>query len=292
MLLSEYIVLISKSLVFFLPYLGTLLRQRVTAAIHNWTWHSTPSTKNVVVIGGSFAGVELVNRLSHTLPTGYRVVLIEKNSHLNYLFNFPRYSVMRGHERAAFIPYDGLAVDAPKGIFERIQDTAVGLTTKTIVLASGKELEYSHLAIATGSSQPLPVNLISTECEAACHELQQIQNTIQESQSIAIIGGGAVGVELASDIKDFYPSKDVTLVHSHSQLLNNFDVRLRRYAEETLRDELKVRVLLNERPQMPNGGSMARRASLTFSDSRKENFDLVVSVVKHSSLASLTKVVD
>ncbi|KAF2826047.1 FAD/NAD(P)-binding domain-containing protein [Ophiobolus disseminans] len=274
---SDYTRLTKKSLGFLLPYLGTLLRQRATTILHRWTWRNTPNSKNIVVLGGSFAGIELVNQLSHTLPRGYRVILIEKNSHLNYVFNFPRFSVMSGLERTAFIPYDGLAKGAPSGIFERIQDTAVDLTSKKIRLASGKEIDYSYLAIATGSSQPLPVNLMSIDRNGACGELQQVQETIKESQKIAIVGGGAVGVELASDIKDFYPSKDVTLVHSRGQLLNKFGERLQRYAKVVLRNELKVRVLLNERPKKPSGGSMARGAILTFSDTRSEQFDLVIS---------------
>lgn len=118
--------------------------------------------------------------------------------------------------------------------------------------------------------------MLATERSDACHELQGVQEKIKASQNIAIIGGGAVGVELASDIKDFYPDKDVTLIHSRGQLLGHFGKRLQDYALKALQDELKIRVLLNERPKMPAGGSMARSATLTFSDGRKEKFDLIV----------------
>jgi NADH dehydrogenase FAD-containing subunit len=50
----------------------------------------------IVIIGGSFTGVQLSKILVDSLPTGYRVLLIERNSHLNYSFNFPRYSVSKG----------------------------------------------------------------------------------------------------------------------------------------------------------------------------------------------------
>ena len=146
-----------------------------------------------------------------------------------------------------------------------------------MTLASGQKIDYSYLIVATGSSQPLPVNVLSTERTAACRELQEVQQSIIASRKIAIVGGGAVGVELASDIKDFYPDKEVTLIHSKNSLLNNFGTRLQEYALTALRDELSVRVLLNERPPMPAGSNMARSATLKFADKREEHFDLIVS---------------
>jgi NAD(P)H-nitrite reductase large subunit len=273
----DKVTVLIKALGFFIPHLGRVAIRRVAAYGHSWTWRNTPNAKNVVVLGGSFAGIELVNRLAETLPTGYKAVWIEKNSHLNYSFNFPRFSVLTGHEQTAFIPYDGIAKGAPKGIFSRVQDTAVGLTENQVLLASGDKIDYAYLAIATGSSQPLPVQVVSTERSDACHELQGVQQSIKASKKIAIVGGGAVGVELASDIKDFYPDKEVTLIHSRDQLLSHFGKRLQEYTLTVLRDELKVRVLLNERPKMPTAGSFARSASLTFSNKREEQFDLIVS---------------
>jgi NADH dehydrogenase FAD-containing subunit len=184
---------------------------------------------------------------------------------------------MTGYEHTAFIPYDGVASGASEGIFTRIQDTAVQITQNQVLLASGQKVDYSYLAIATGSSQPLPVQVLATERGEACNELQGVQESIKASQRIAIVGGGPVGVELASDIKDFYPDKDVTLIHSRGQLLNNFGKRLQDYALKTLQEELKVRVLLNERPEIPKGENMAREATLRFSDGHEEEFDLIVS---------------
>lgn len=277
---SDHFKLIAKALGFFVPYFGKVAVQRVASTYHAWTWQAISDAKNVVVVGGSFAGIELVKRLAETLPTGFKVVWIEKNSHLNYSFNFPRFSVMTEHEHEAFIPYDGVARGAPEGIFTRIQDTAVGLTEDHVLLSSGDKVPYAYLAIATGTSQPLPVQVSSTEHDGACYELQSVQETIKASQKIAIVGGGAVGVQLSSDIKDFYPKKDVTLIHSRGELMSNFGKRLREYTLPALRDELKIRVILNERPKMPPGGNMVKSAPLTFSDGRQEEFDLIVSRIR------------
>ncbi|KAI8667777.1 Pyr-redox-2 domain-containing protein [Fusarium keratoplasticum] len=275
-MVPDSIKLVGKALNFFIPYLGTLAVQRVAAIYHNWTWHDTPDAQNVVVIGGSFAGIELAKRLAETLPTGYKAVLIEKNSHLNYSFNFPRFSVMEGHEHQAFIPYDAICQGGPPGILTRIQNTVVDITEKQIILASGDKIDYTYLAIATGSSQPLPVQVSATELQDACLEMQSVQEKIKASQRIAIVGGGAVGVQISSDIKGFYLDKDVTLIHSRGQLMNYFGKRLQDYTLTVLRDVLKIRVLLNERPKLPPQGNMATSATLTFSDGSEEQFDLII----------------
>ncbi|ETS85111.1 hypothetical protein PFICI_03136 [Pestalotiopsis fici W106-1] len=273
---SDKLTLIRKALQLFFPMMGKMAIQRIAAVYHGWTWRYRADAKNVVVVGGSFAGIQLVKRLSETLPTGYKVIWIEKNSHLNYSFVFPRFSVLTEHEHMAFIPYDGIGRGAPTGIVTHIQDTVVDVSGEQVLLASGEAIDYSYLAIATGSSQPLPVQVRSTEREDACYELRGVQQAIKSSQRIAIVGGGAVGVQLSSDIKDFYPDKEVTLVHSRDNVMNHFGKRLQDYALDALRNELGVRVLLNERPEMPAQGNFARSATLAFSDGRKEDFDLII----------------
>lgn len=257
---------------FIVPYGFVLIGRSLSAFLHRFTYKSLPpsETKNVVVIGGSFAGVQIAKRLADTLPTGYRVILIEKNSHFNYVFLFPRFSVVKGHEQFAFIPYDGIAKSAPKGIFEFVQDTAKEVSDKHILLGSGEKIDYEYLIVTTGTSSAIPSKLISTERDGAMGELQITQNKIKDAKRIAVIGGGAVGVELASDVKSFYPDKEVALIHSRGQLLPSFGKKLH---DETMKafEELGVSVLLNERPKIPADGH-----TLTLLNGKVEEFDLVV----------------
>lgn len=88
------------------------------------------------------------------------------------------------------------------------------------------------------------------------------------------MGGGAVGVQLASDIKSFYLDKKVSLIHSREQLLPNFGKRLHEYVVDKL-GTLGVEVMLGERPALP-GQDNWESAELTFKDGRTELFDLVV----------------
>ena len=271
---SDKVRLYIKSTILIAKFSISLAIQRLKATLHRWRYTPLPDAKNVVILGGSFAGVQLAQRLTQTLPTGYKVVLVEKNSHLNYSFAFPRFSVIQGHEHTAFVPYSGIAKDAPDGIFTHVHDSATDITNDIILLGSGNKLAYHFLVIATGSSSPLPSKAVSTDRKGACAEFQSVQASIKASEKIAVVGAGAVGVELATDIKYYYPEKSVTLIHSRDQLLNGFGKRLHEYVLPVC-DEMKIRTLLNERPHLSTGDA-DKAKSLLFSDGHEEMFDLVV----------------
>ena len=243
--------------------------QQIQAAGHRWTYRETLNPKAIVIIGGSYAGTWLARRLSETLPTGYKAVLIERNSHFNHLFAFPRYGVVPGREHQAFIPYDSISTYGPPGILQHIRASAVGITPTQVQLSSGETVDYEYLAIATGSWQPPPSKATSTEQSEACAELQGSQQRIQDASRIAVIGGGPVGVQIATDIAGYFPKKDVTLVHSRQQLLPNFGPKLHENVVEALK-RLNVNMVLGERPQLDGKGT------LSYPDGRTSQYDLVV----------------
>jgi apoptosis-inducing factor 2 len=274
---SEKFLLLAKYLPLLLQYALKFLYQRLQSTIHRRTYRSLHSPQNVLVIGGSFTGTWLARRLTESLPSGYKVILIERNSHFNYTFNFPRYSVLQGHEEQAFIPYEGLCQSAPEGIFEQIRDEVTCVRDGEVELASGKCIPYAYLAIATGATQSPPARLLSNQKGEACAELRTLQARIEKAERIAVIGGGAVGVQLSADIKSFYQNKEIVLIHSKEQLLSNFGQRLHEFVLGRLRT-LGVDVLLGERPTVPCS-SKWESAELTFKDGKSEVFDLVVCIL-------------
>lgn len=275
-----------KFLKFSFPFLFSYglkrLAQRIGALLHAIRYTPGTSPKNVVVIGGSFAGISLARRLCGSLPSGYKVILVEKNTHFHYPFVFPRYSVVRGHEPKAFIPYDEILYGGrggvPGGIFERRCGTVSEVTRDSVRLASGEVIAFEFLAIATGTSSPRPSKLVSQDKHGACEELRGLQERIGGAESIAVVGGGAVGVELATDIKGWYPEKDVTLVHSRNRLLHAYGPRLHDRVMEEM-EKLGIKVRLGQRPQVQieDGEKAGANATLVFPDGQVDRFGLVVS---------------
>ncbi|KAK0110501.1 hypothetical protein ONS96_002110 [Cadophora gregata f. sp. sojae] len=257
-----------------LAYALKLLSQRIQAVIHRHTYHSSPSPKHIVIIGGSFSGLYLAFLLAESLPSGYKVVLVEQNSHFNYTFNFPRYSAVQGREQNAFLPYAGLFAKIPNGVFEQVKGKAVGIRDGEVLLENGDVLEFEYLAIAAGVMQSPPAKLLSTEKAGACKELQILQKRIQESENIAIVGAGAVGVQLATDIKTFSPKKKVTVIHSRQWILSGFGQRLAQFVMKKL-DDLGIEVVLGERPVLPKVTNW-EPMELEFKNGDKREFHLVI----------------
>ncbi|CAF3904170.1 unnamed protein product, partial [Rotaria sp. Silwood1] len=80
-----------------------------------------------------------------------------------------------------------------------------------------------------------------------------IQEKIQKSQQILIIGGGPVGIELAGEIATDYPEKHITIVHSQKTLLqpNIYNEKIYKNIQEQL-EKLHINIILNDRIELLN----------------------------------------
>ncbi|WVQ69904.1 uncharacterized protein L199_008127 [Kwoniella botswanensis] len=61
--------------------------------------------KTVVVLGVAYGGKRAADLLSKSLPPNWRLVVIDRNSHFNHLYAFPRFAVLPQHAPKAYIPY-------------------------------------------------------------------------------------------------------------------------------------------------------------------------------------------
>ncbi|KAK0384521.1 hypothetical protein NLU13_8607 [Sarocladium strictum] len=206
--------------------------------------------KNIVVVGANFAGFFAAEILAKSLlpSSGYQVVVIEPNSHFQFSWLLPRFCVVEGHEHKAFIPYEGWRKNLPDGILQWVKDRVVSISRSHVKLRDGTEIQYEYLIIATGSGveEGLPSRVNHTEKLEGIRRLQEMQKGIKAAKSVVIVGGGAAGVEVATDAKDLYPEKQVTIVHSRDALMHRFGKKLQDEALEGMQ-KLGVDVILGER---------------------------------------------
>ena len=100
--------------------------------------------------------------------------------------------------------------------------------------------------------------------------LRGMQERVGKAGRVAVLGGGAVGVQVASDVKGFYPEKEVVIYHSGRTLVPGFRGRLGEYVESWLKG-MGVGVRLGERPMWEGGNAVMNARG------EVEEFDLVVS---------------
>lgn len=112
------------------------------------------------------------------------------------------------------------------------------------------KLDFEYAIYALGSTLPAPVNLWGPRLDAKMRAdpetvetlqvgskasgiawLKAAQQVIREARSVLVVGGGALGIQFATDIADVYPEKRVTLLHSRAQLLPRFSQEMHNESE-------------------------------------------------------------
>lgn len=233
--------------------------------------------RTIVIVGASFAGHHVARLIAGQLSpkSRYRVVVIEPNSHFQFTWVLPRFCVIKDHEHKAFIPY-GKYVTCLPGVLEWIQDRVVSIDKTHVRLEnSGEAIKYDYLVIATGSGVKtgLPSRVNATEKKVGVELIRQIQSGIEAAETVVVVGGGAAGVEIATDAKDLYPDKNIILVHSRSAVMHRFGKRLQDEALEGLK-RLGVEVVLEDR--VVDQDSVAKKVTLR--SGREIACDLFVSI--------------
>lgn len=173
----------------------------------------------VLVLGGSFAGV----CISHALlkqNSDVHVTLVNPHDDFYFCLAGPRIfadpSFFKPEQylhsiKEAFKKY-GRRFEFVKGLAEDID-----LNDKTVLLSSSQRLSYDYLVIATGSKTTFDAFKPSGDLKES---IKNLQDQIAKSKSIAIGGGGPLGIEIAGEIANSYPSKSLVLICATDRLLD------------------------------------------------------------------------
>ena len=188
----------------------------------------------VVVVGASFAGLYAAKGLRSVAD----VVLIDASDEWEYTPSV--HEVLGGHRKAATILTS--FVDVLPGV-EFVKGVAVAANASEVRVEMGgsiKRLPYDHLIICTGCAYARPIKAALTESDRRA-QLAGAQSLYRDASSVLVVGGGAVGVEVAGELA---ANHEVTLTAREDELVGDLPEAARRYALESLHAQ-NVRVLLN-----------------------------------------------
>ncbi len=221
--------------------------------------------KNIVVVGGGFAGTTLARELDRKLPPAYRLLVISEESYTT--FN-PLLAEAVG---ASIFPEQVVAPIREmllRGRFIMGRVTAIDVVAKTLScssLAGDLRLPYEHLVIAIGNrarldlipglaEHALPLKTVGDAMHIRNVVLRRIARIELETDPslrrrlghFVVIGGGFSGVEVAGalidclrSIRRYYPGVvaaelRVTLLHDQPRLLPELNDRLGEAARRSL----------------------------------------------------------
>lgn len=227
--------------------------------------HPDVATKNLVIVGGGFAGVTLAQHLEHKLPTGWRLTLVSQENFITFNPLLPEVvgaSILPGHVIA---PHRQMIhcshvcmaqvtdIDYEAKVVHYLGEGSGMLGYDQLVLACGVN---ANLDLVKGMAQhALPLktlgdalflrNRIISRLEQA--ELQPDPVARRWLTTFVVIGGGFSGVETAGVLTDFlraslkyYPriQRDdirVVLLHGQNRLLPELSASLGEFAGRKMR---------------------------------------------------------
>ena len=165
---------------------------------------------SVVVLGGGYGGINTAKALDDVAD----VTLVDPTE--AFVHNIAAWRALVEPEwlDRIFLPYEHLLAN---GRF--VRDRAVGVDGRRVTLASGDVLEPDYLVLATGSSYPFPAKTEAADVETARSRLRAAHEALLAADRALIIGAGPAGLELAGEIKAFYPNKHVTLADVSEDIL-------------------------------------------------------------------------
>ena len=196
--------------------------------------------KRIVIVGGGVAGKTLSEALKEN--RNMEVILVEPKEYIEAPFAQLRALV----EPKTFSPLIRRKFSKLIPEVKQIKQKAIAIKEKKLFLEDGSALDFDFLVIATGSKFPNWEYLKSSETniKARQKEVAYEAKKIKNADSVMIIGGGTVGVELAGEIAYHWKDKKIILVNGGNRILGGLNTKMTNRAVKVL-SSMGVRIINN-----------------------------------------------
>lgn len=169
--------------------------------------------RTVAVVGGGYGGAAVAKALESEAD----VVLIDpRDAFVNAAASL-RALTRPDWAGNMFFPFATLLA---KG--RVVRDRAASVDSGGVTLASGGRVDADYVVLATGSGYAYPAKPGSDSVGDALGDLRRTHEQLLSSERVLILGAGPVGLELAGEIKEVWPDKQVTVVDPAEELLPGF----------------------------------------------------------------------
>jgi len=184
------------------------------------------STPTIVILGASFTGIPTTHKLLRSLPSEYKVLLVNPSTRLYWNIAAPRAVAKKDQFSAdnlfppiapGFSAYSEDRFKFVQGKATAVDAAANRVTIRTVndEGVEGEEMvvEYAHLVVATGAASvgAWPSKAIGTHVQTS-KALEECQAKIEAAKTIVLSGAGPTGVETAGEIATLYKGKGKKVV--------------------------------------------------------------------------------
>ncbi|KAF7864289.1 uncharacterized protein EAF02_010257 [Botrytis sinoallii] len=259
---------------------------------------------HILVIGGAYGGFSVVTNVLNlmegnpqlasplpppplddcTIRTTPRITILDERDGIYHTMGSPLVHSNSDFASEAWRRFDDIPilyrynVRTIQGKVDSIDMVSRVATYQENSTSPSKHIPYDYLVVATGTSRDWPVVPQSSKKEEYLRNIHDNTESLRGSKRVVIVGGGAVGVEFAAEIKANFPSTEVYLIQSRPHLLhaeplpNGFKQR----AADILAG-LGIQLLLSCRvDKILDGGRSGFKSMLTLSNGLRLGADHVI----------------
>ncbi|GAA2104375.1 hypothetical protein GCM10009759_40550 [Kitasatospora saccharophila] len=166
-----------------------------------------------MVVGGGYGGAAVAKALQAEAD----VVLVDPREAFVNVAGSLRGLTRPDWAGNLFFPYRTLLTEG-----RVVRDRAVSVDPGGVTLASGEHLPADYLVLATGARYPYPAQPAADTVDGALADLRASHRELAGARRVLVLGAGAIGLELAGEIKEVWPDKRVVLVDPVEELLPGF----------------------------------------------------------------------
>jgi NADH dehydrogenase len=227
----------------------------------------TEEFADVLILGGSFTGIELVRLLRrHRRGRKLEIVVVDRQREHPYIpleHELLTGRLQLGETHHTVLPSDRFVAARPPARWVQGEIVSFDPSTHTVTLVDGRTFAGRFVVVALGSEVRPPANLPGAERMLACKfqrqfvqahaRLAEVLAGDGEQPTIVVAGGGITGVELAGELAHLtakrphgWRAPKVVLVHGGERLLPGLTLRAGKKAMAALRAQ-KVEVHLQTR---------------------------------------------
>ncbi|KAI8952796.1 FAD/NAD(P)-binding domain-containing protein [Xylaria longipes] len=214
----------------------------------------------VLIAGGCYGGLSAATILLEKcdaldLPISVDITIVDERDGYYHIIGSPLAMASKEYAEKAWVEYkDVKRLQRPNVTFVQGTVTDVDCENRTATISERKTQKtrkesYDFFIAATGLRRTWPVVPQALTREAYLAEVgAHCDRVLNSTAPVLVVGGGAVGIEMAAELKHIKPSVQVILAHSRDKLLSAEPLpdKVKDCALELI-EQSGVEVLLNHR---------------------------------------------
>lgn len=191
--------------------------------------------RKLVILGGGYGGLKIIHRLlSSHIPTELEIILIDRQPFHCMKTEFYALAAGTASDLDVRVPFP----ESPKLSFIFGIVTNVDLINQQITIAEENEpISYDDLVIGLGSEDKYhdvpgaKQHTLSIQSIDNARMTSNVLSNLPPGGTVAIVGGGLSGVEMASELRESRSDLHIQLYDRGTSILSDFSARLSNYVE-------------------------------------------------------------